>query len=328
MDLTGILDLEPLADDLARVEAALKQSVETDDPFLTDVATHLIGAGGKRLRPILVLTAAAARDGYRTPASEEAVMGAVAVELVHLGSLYHDDVIDEAETRRGVESVNARWNNVIAILAGDFLLARASEIAARLGTEVAELLAATIGDLCKGQVLELRHAFNAERDEAAYFGAIDGKTAALMSTSCRIGAIVAGFDRDLVDRLTAFGRRLGTLFQLVDDILDVTATDGQLGKPAGQDIAEGVYTLPVIRALADGDPDGELRALLGGPVDDEGRERARRLVVESGAVDHTLGVAEDTANAARLLLEGIPGLDPTLVEALRRLTGSLVDRDS
>lgn len=325
MDVAGILGTPHLPDDLARVEAALKDAVATDDPFLTDVATHLIGAGGKRLRPILVITAAGALDGYRDACREEVVTGAVAVELVHLGSLYHDDVIDEAETRRGVDSVNARWNNVIAILAGDFLLARASENAARLGTEVAGLLAATIGQLCRGQVLELRHAFDADRGFDAYFGAIDGKTAALMATSCRIGALVADHPRPLVDGLTEFGRRLGMLFQIVDDILDVTATDGQLGKPAGQDLTEGIYTLPVLYAM---DESAELRELLGGPLDGETCDRARDLTREAGGVERATERARAEADDARALLRSLDGLDTDLVSALDRLTGALVDRTS
>lgn len=323
MDLPGILDVDPLPDDLARVEAALKDAVATDDPFLTDVATHLIGAGGKRLRPILVLTTAAVVGGYDGPAPEEAVTGGVAVELVHLGSLYHDDVIDEAETRRGVESVNARWNNVIAILAGDFLLARASENAARLGTEVAELLAVTIGELCRGQVLELRHAFNVDRDEETYFGAVEGKTAALMATSCRIGAIVAGLDRRLVEGLTEFGRRLGVLFQVVDDLLDVTANEDQLGKPAGQDLLEGIYTLPVLLAV---ERDAELRGLLGGPLDPDQLDRARELVAACGAVEEATQRAHRLAADARATLHELEGLDDATSAALTRLTGAMVSR--
>src|SRR5436305_14062001 len=163
--LASLLDLPPLAEDLVRVEDALRVSVETGDSFLTEVAGHLISAGGKRLRPALALTAAyaAAPDASSRPAPEEAIMGGVSVELVHLGSLYHDDVMDEALTRRGVESVNARWANLVAILAGDFLLARASSLAASLGVEVAGILASTIGDLCNGQVLELQRLFDVER---------------------------------------------------------------------------------------------------------------------------------------------------------------------
>src|SRR5947199_4896022 len=205
--LASLLDLPPLADDLVRVEDALRLSVETADPYLTEVAGHLIAAGGKRLRPALALATAyaAASDAADRPAPEESVMGGVAVELVHLGSLYHDVVMDEALTRRGVESVNARWGNLVAILAGDFLLARASEIAASLGTEVAGLLAATISELCEGQVRELSNIFNVTRTEEAYLQAIEGKTAALMSASCRIGALTAHLPRPAVDALTAYG---------------------------------------------------------------------------------------------------------------------------
>src|SRR5207302_6545818 len=160
-----------------RVETALRQAVRGDDPFLTEVASHLLSAGGKRLRPALALAASYRRGG--APASDEAVMGGVSVELVHLGSLYHDDVMDDAATRRGVESVNARWGNLVAIVAGDFLLARASEISARLGAEVAALMAATIGRLCEGQVLELKAAYDTTRAEDAYLASIAGKTAAL-----------------------------------------------------------------------------------------------------------------------------------------------------
>lgn len=237
MELTASLGLPTLAGDLSRVESALKASVETDDPFLTDIATHLIGAGGKRLRPLLALCAGyaggtrpAGRGGKTQPASEDVVTGAVAVELVHLGSLYHDDVIDEATTRRGVESVNARWSNIVAILAGDYLLARASSLAAGLGVEVAGILAATIAELCKGQVLELQRLFDVDRDEAAYFGSISGKTASLMASSCRIGALVGGLPREGIEALTGFGSHVGMIFQIVDDVLDLTASDEELDR--------------------------------------------------------------------------------------------------
>src|SRR5687767_12361044 len=218
------------------------------DPFLSEVAGHLVSAGGKRIRP--ALTAAAALAGG-APVTDDVVQGGISVELVHIGSLYHDDVMDEADSRRGVQSVNARWGNLTAILAGDFLLARASEIAASLGTEVAALLAATIGRLCEGQVGELQTAFSVERTEDAYLRSIRGKTASLLSTACRIGALTGGLDRPAVDALTRFGDAVGMVFQIRDDVLDVVGTDAQLGKPAGNDLVEGVYTLPVIRALAD-----------------------------------------------------------------------------
>src|SRR5689334_13244355 len=185
-------------DDLDRVEAALRASVETDDADLTDIASHLIRAGGKRLRPACAVVAART-SGALT--SDDVVLGSVAVELVHLGSLYHDDVMDEADTRRGIESVNARWGNLTAILAGDFLLARASEIAASLGTEVAGLLAHTIVRLCQGEVAQLRDTFSVARTEASYLRSIEGKTPSLFSTACRIGGLVMGAARDPVHLL-------------------------------------------------------------------------------------------------------------------------------
>ncbi len=184
-DPTFVTDARP------RVEAALLAAVTTDDAFLTEVASHLIKAGGKRVRPMFAAGAGACAGLGSGSVSDHVILGGVAVELVHLGSLYHDDVIDEAETRRGVESVNARWGNLKAILAGDFLLAKASEIAAGLGTEVAVLLAATIGRLCEGEVGELRSAYDVSRTEAAYLSSIRGKTASLFATACRIGGIVA-----------------------------------------------------------------------------------------------------------------------------------------
>ena len=168
---------------------------------------------------------------------------------MHLGSLYHDDVIDEAETRRGVPSVNARWSNIVAILAGDYLLAQASALAASLGADVAALLAATIGELCRGQVLELQYLFDADRTEDSYLSAIEGKTASLMATACRVGGMVSNVSADTLDALTQFGQHLGMCFQMVDDVLDVTRTEAELGKPVGNDVHEGVYTLPVIYAL-------------------------------------------------------------------------------
>lgn len=304
--------------DLSRVEDALRASVVTDDPFLTEIAGHLILAGGKRVRPAFAVTSAATASMTMTPATEGVVMGAVAVELVHLGSLYHDDVMDDATKRRSVDSVNARWGNLKAILAGDFLLARASEIAASLGVEVAGLLAATIGRLCEGQILELQHAFDLQRTEDAYLRSIDGKTASLLGTACRIGGIVAELPREQIDALTTFGRSFGMAFQIVDDLLDITATDEELGKPAGHDLVEGTYTLPVIRILASGTPEAdELRDLLvrltpsdGSiePVDDQATlDAARDLVRNSPEVKGALDTARAQIEQGRHALEPFAG---------------------
>ena len=195
---TEALGLPRLQEGLRRLEPLLTASVVTGDGFLDEVTTHLIAAGGKRLRPLLALATATAGD---RDATEDDLMGAVAVELVHLASLYHDDVIDEATIRRNVESVNSRFGNLVAIVAGDYLLARSAAIAASLGTEIAALLADTLGRLCQGQVTEVRSAFQIGRSHDDYFAAISGKTAALTATSCRIGALTGGLPPAEVDAL-------------------------------------------------------------------------------------------------------------------------------
>ena len=306
------LRIPHLADDLGRVETALSASVETGDPYLTEVASHLIRAGGKRMRPAFSISAWATGLSEPAPAAEEAVMGGVAVELVHLGSLYHDDVMDDATMRRTVESVNARWGNLKAILAGDLLLARASEIAARLGVEVAELLAATIGRLCEGQIRELKDIYNVDRTLEDYRGSIAGKTAALFATACRVGALVGEQSEEQTELLTVFGHQYGMAFQVVDDILDLVATDEQLGKPSGHDLVEGVYTLPVLETL-DGSGGDELRSLLGQPLDDTQRETARSIVRANGAIPSAIDQAE------RYVSTAVEALDDGTVELGRHL---------
>jgi heptaprenyl diphosphate synthase len=278
----------------SRVEAALLAAAASPDELMAEMGAHLITAGGKRARPLFTVASAAILAGddaaVEAAVTDGVILGGVSVELVQVGSLCHDDVIDEALTRRGAESVNARWGNLKAILVGDFLLAKASEIAAGLGTEVAGLLAATIGRLCEGEVQELRSAYDAGRTEASYLTAIEGKTASLFATACRVGGIVADLPRDDIDRLTDFGRHYGMAFQIVDDVLDVVASDEQLGKPSGHDIAEGVYNLPVLRALADGED--ELRSLLGSPIDGADLDRARSLVRASVGVPQSIEAAQ------------------------------------
>jgi heptaprenyl diphosphate synthase len=322
VNVVELLGLPALEDQLKRLEPLLVESVVTGDGFLDEVTTHLLAAGGKRLRPVLAL--ATATSGSRD-ATREDLLGAVAVELVHLASLYHDDVMDEATVRRNVESVNARFGNLVAIVAGDFLLARSAEIAAGLGTEIAGLLAATLGELCRGQVAEVHAAFQVGRTEASYSDAIAGKTASLMATSCRIGALTGGLARDEVEAFTRFGRYFGMIFQVRDDILDVIGTEAELGKPAGQDLAEGIYTLPVLLALADPAVGPELRPLLGQPLGQPERDKARSIVAGSGAICQSVLVArryaELAAEAAVLgpsaeLTVGFAGLAHSLVDDL------------
>ena len=202
------------------------------------------------------------------------------------------------------------------ILAGDFLLARASEIAASLGTEVAGLLAHTIGRLCEGQVLELKATFQTSRTEESYFSSIEGKTGSLLSAACRIGAIVAGLPRDQVEALTGF--------EIVDDINDLVLSDADLGKPAGHDLIEGVYTLPVIRALAMPEPGGELRAMLGGPIARPEAEKARTIVRECGAIESAVVTARGWADQASTALA--PLGSSAAADALANLGHALLDQ--
>jgi heptaprenyl diphosphate synthase len=319
------IGLPALASDLQQVETRLRDAVAAEDRFLGDVAGHVLAAGGKRLRPALTLAAAYAARGAGSASAPEVVTGGAAVELVHLGSLYHDDVIDEAETRRGVPSVNARWSNIVAILAGDYLLAQASVLAASLGADVAALLASTIGELCRGEVLELQHLFDVERSEESYYSSVEGKTASLMATSCRIGAMVSGVSADSLDALTQFGHHLGMCFQVVDDVLDVTSTEAELGKPAGHDVHEGVYTLPVIYALSSSE---ELRELLGRKLEWPEIEKAVSLIATPAVIDASMTVARTHAKKASEALTGATELDAEVCECLRTLLGSVVHRSS
>ncbi|HWE56783.1 MAG TPA: polyprenyl synthetase family protein [Acidimicrobiales bacterium] len=295
MNVVEALHLPGIEASLGRVELALSAATRADDPFLSEVAGHLVQAGGKRLRPALTVAAAQACGSDVTG---DVIQGGVSVELVHLGSLYHDDVMDEATSRRGVESVNSRWGNLVAILAGDFLLARASEIASSLGTEVAGLMARTISRLCEGEVGQLRYAFDTSRTEAAYFSSIGGKTASLMSTAARVGGLTAGADQAIVEALTDYGYALGITFQIWDDIRDLVATDDVLGKPAGHDLVEGTYTLPVLRALAVPGVGGDLGALLGSPLDAPARDKARDLVLSTPAIASSITTGREWADRA------------------------------
>ena len=308
--------------DRDRVEAALRASVQTSDAYLTEIASHLIVAGGKRLRPVLAL--AAAQIGTDSLVSVEVVQGAIACELVHLGSLYHDDVMDESTMRRGVETVNAKWGNLQAIVAGDFLLARASEIAASLGNEVSSLLARTIGRLCEGQVEELRHTYDRGRTVPSYLVSIQGKTASLFATSARIGSLVAGHSRTTTDTITNIADAYGMVFQIVDDVLDVVASDEQLGKPAGHDMEEGVYTLPVLLTLAaDTAESRELYDMLGSPLTAKERTKALKIVRNGGGLAAALDSAHNYVALAEAECAKLPAGAAT--DALRRAPRALLE---
>lgn len=322
MGLLHDVALAPLPRDLERVEERLTGAVAVEDGLLAGVAGHLLGAGGKRLRPTVTLCAAYAAKGI-APVHADAVTGGAVVELVHIGSLHHDDVIDEAQTRRGVPSVNARWSNIVAILSGDFLLAQASVLAASLGAEVAGLVGRTIGELCRGEILELHQLYDTERTVDAYRDSIRGKTASLLAASARIGGMVSGVDEAALDALTRFGEHLGMCFQIVDDILDVSASEATLGKPAANDLREGVYTLPVIHALARSEL---LRERLGRPLDADGVAEARALVLATDGVARAMDAAREEARRAGTALDA-GDFDREVCARLRALLDGLVERD-
>jgi heptaprenyl diphosphate synthase len=280
---------------IVAVEARLDEVTRSKDAFLTEIAQHLLRAGGKRYRPLVAQVAAELGPDHGAGPVE----AGVAVELVHLGSLYHDDVIDEADSRRGRASVNDNWSNTIAILAGDFLLARASEVAAPLGEEAVALIASTYATLCEGQVAELRHARALDHGPEGYYRVIGGKTASLIRTSARLGAMTAGADEDSIEAISDWAWEMGLVFQLTDDVLDLIADEEFLGKPAGSDVGEGVYTLPVLYA-ADGPDREEIRVLLadGAPTDRDVIDRVIELTINGGHVDRVLGEAVERIRVA------------------------------
>ncbi|MFJ1593949.1 polyprenyl synthetase family protein [Kitasatospora albolonga] len=265
---------------LAAVEAGLLEATKSDVPFITDAAQHLVRAGGKRFRPLLVMLASQFGD----PDAPGVVPAAVVVELTHLATLYHDDVMDEADVRRGVPSANTRWGNSVAVLTGDFLFARASHILADLGPEAVRIQAEAFERLVTGQILETAGPRDGRDPVDHYLDVLSGKTGSLVAVSGRFGALMAGADERTVDILTQYGERLGIAFQLADDVLDIASDTHESGKTPGTDLREGIPTLPVLRlraqAAADGKPDDlELVELLDGDLGDDARlaEALRRL---------------------------------------------------
>lgn len=313
-----------LALTLGLVEERLHEVVVARPGILAGAAAHLLDAGGKRVRPALAALFASL-TGDVDAADAAVIDAAAACELVHLGSLYHDDVVDEAGTRRGVPTVNAHWSNTVAVLAGDFLLARASQLAAGLGAGPAEVLAWTIGRLVEGEVLELSHLHDHDSSTAIYMEVIDGKTASLMGSACRLGAMVGGGTDVEVARAQEYGTELGTVFQIVDDVLDLVGDEKQTGKRRGIDLAEGVYTLPTLVALGH-DTDDTLRKLLVEVPSEDQVEAAIARIVGSGGVEFAIDVAAERLAHCDALLASFPDSRPR--GALERLSRYVIDRVS
>ena len=304
---------------MAQVEDLLRDSVRSDYPFVTEASRHLVDAGGKRFRPLLVLLAAQFGD----PEAPGVAPAAVVVELTHLATLYHDDVMDEADLRRGAASANARWDNSVAILTGDFLFAKASDILADLGPEAVRIQARTFERLCTGQI---RETIGPDGDDAVahHLRVLADKTGSLIATSGRFGAMMSGASQEVIETMTAFGEQIGVAFQLADDIVDIVSDSDASGKVPGTDLREGVPTLTALIALAT-DDDPRLRDLLTRPLDDDAdHAEALKRLRDHPALDAARHEARAWADRARETLVVLP--EGSAREALTALCDYVVTR--
>jgi heptaprenyl diphosphate synthase len=308
------------------VESSLREAVFSADPVLGEVAGHLVHAGGKRFRPLLVALTAQFGD----PTAVEVAKAAVVVELTHLATLYHDDVMDEALVRRGADSANARWGNSIAILTGDYLFARAADLAADLGPEAVRIQARTFARLVHGQVAETVGPRDAEPVEH-HLRVVADKTGSLIGTSARFGAIFSGASPSVAEAVAEYGDTIGVAFQLSDDLLDIASDSAESGKTPGTDLREGVPTLPVLYALADGadDPSAiRLREILcqGSITDDALVVEALDLLRDSSALKRARETVRRYAERARAQLTAVP--DVPARRALESLADFIADRSA
>ncbi len=311
-----------LGDGLARVEALIAARVDHEDPFIAQASSHLTAAGGKRFRPLLTLLASELGSG----ASPSVVAAAAGVELTHLASLYHDDVMDEADVRRGAPSANALYDNSTAILVGDLLFGTASDIVADLGPEAVKIQAQTFVRLCAGQIRDDRPCPEGQDPVEYYLKVLEDKTGVLIATAARYGAMFGGCSPEVVETMREYGERLGVAFQLADDLIDIASEADETGKTPGTDLREGKRTLPVLHVLASTDPaDARLQALLTGDLsgDAELEEALTLLRVHPAmerAREHTFAVA----TRAQSVLDALPPSDAR--DALHALATGVVTR--
>ena len=305
-------------DGVARIEQLMDTELRGADGVMTESLLHLFMAGGKRFRPLF--TVLSAQIGPEPDAFEVTIAGAV-IEMVHLATLYHDDVMDEAEVRRGAPSANLRWGNNVAILAGDYLFATASRLVSRLGPEAVRIIADTFAQLVTGQMRETRGIPDGADSIEQYLKVVHEKTGCLIGAAGRFGAMFSGADGDQIERLSRLGGLIGTAFQIADDIIDIDSDSDESGKLPGTDVREGVRTLPILYALAEPGPDGvRLRELLAGPVeDDEAVAEALTLLRASPGMAKAKDVLAQYAVRARHELDQLPDVPG------RRALAALVD---
>jgi heptaprenyl diphosphate synthase len=306
------------------VEHLLREHIKGDYPLVEETSRHLVAAGGKRLRPLLTLIS----SHFGDPTRKEVIPAAVVCELTHLATLYHDDVMDEAPLRRGVESANNRWGNTIAILTGDYLFSKASDLLADLGPEAVRLQARTFERLVIGQIMETQGPQNGEDPLAHYMRVVGDKTGSLIATSARFGALLSGASRETVETLTSFGEKIGIAFQLADDVIDIASESSQSGKTPGTDLREGVPTLVTLNVMASTKPeDAELKRLLSAPIHDEVvvQQVLRELRTHEG-LQQARQQLGNVAKDARTALGPLPLNSAT--SALFSLCDAVVDRSA
>ena len=325
----GIPDLDPsleadLAIGMQGVEELLREHIKGDYPLVEETSRHLVAAGGKRLRPLLTLISSHFGDSNR----KEIVPAAVVCELTHLATLYHDDVMDEAPLRRGVESANNRWGNTIAILTGDYLFSKASDLLADLGPEAVRLQARTFERLVIGQIMETQGPQNGEDPLAHYLRVVGDKTGSLIATSARFGGMLSGAPREVTETLTKFGEQIGIAFQLADDVIDIASESNQSGKTPGTDLREGVPTLVTLNVMASTKvEDADLQRLLSAPIHDEDTvAQVLRALRKHDGLDQAREQLGQVAKQARAALGPLP-LTPATA-ALFSLCDAVIDRSA
>jgi heptaprenyl diphosphate synthase len=323
----GIPEISPefeaqLSDGLSQVEDCLREQIVGKYPLVIETSRHLVDAGGKRLRPLLTLIA----SHYGDPNRSQVIDAAVVCELTHLGTLYHDDVMDEAPLRRGVMSANTRWTNSVAILTGDYLFAKVSDLLADMGPEAVRLQARTFERLVIGQIMETQGPSAGVDALEHYLNVVADKTGSLIATSARFGALLSGAPRDIMETLTTFGEKMGIAFQLADDVIDISSESFESGKTPGTDLREGIPTLVTLNVMKSHDSaDAELRHLLSGPIEDEATvAQVLRELRTHKALDESRSQLVSIAKEARAALGPLPVGAPT--GALLSLCDAVIDR--
>lgn len=287
--------------DLEELEKEMLSVVSSPVDLITEISTHLVEAGGKRLRPALYFLGVRARKEVNKYATDLAI----ALELIHMATLVHDDVIDSAATRRGIPTANSKWGNQMSVLTGDYLFAKAFSLVALSKYDQQVLLALTniICAMSEGEIVQNRQTFIPSTDEQEYFGRIAKKTADFIAASCQLGGIIAELNDDEIAALYEYGYSIGMAFQVTDDILDITATSEQLGKPAGNDILQGIVTLPVIRALTVSSDKEELTKIVSTKgMGQEMLKRGLEIVHATDAVEYSYRAVDEFLDRARTVL--------------------------